>query len=114
MFETICIRNQYKSNDPIDLGFLAEAMLFYQQVRVVGNHVALKQLVKQCGAEALVELLKSGFLKISYQLNNAGIKPSICQNFIHQPKTTRLRLTPAQLFEWTTIEASVMWHSADL
>ncbi|HSY73846.1 MAG TPA: hypothetical protein VK810_00105 [Dongiaceae bacterium] len=87
MFETICIRNQYKSNDPIDLGFLAEAMLFYQQVRIVGNHVVLKQLVKQCGADTLIELLKNGFLKISYQTNNAGIQTlnTNSPNEIHSP-----------------------------
>lgn len=88
MFETICIRNQSNdANTPIDIGFLAETMLFYQDVRVVGNHLVLKQLINQCGPETLLELLKSGFLKFSYQTNNAGIQTlnSNSPNEIHSP-----------------------------
>jgi hypothetical protein len=87
MFETICIRNQNEGNNPIDIGFLAEAMLFYQQVRIIGNPTSIEQLVKQCGAETLIELLKSGFLKISYQTMNAAMQTlnTNTPNEIHSP-----------------------------
>jgi hypothetical protein len=87
MFEAICIRNQNEGKNPIDIGFLAEALLFYQQVRIIGNDSAVEQLVKQCGAETLIELLKGGFLKISYQTMNAAMQTlnTNSPNEIHSP-----------------------------
>ena len=49
-------------------------MFFYQQVRIIGNPTSIEQLVKQCGAETLIDLLKSGFLKISYQTMNPAMQ----------------------------------------
>src|ERR1035437_10243991 len=94
MFETICIRNQNKGGkNPIDIGFLAEAMLFYQQVRIIGTDSAIEQLVKQCGAETLIELLKGGFLKISYQTMLPVIQTlnSNTPNEIHSPMFVSVR-----------------------
>jgi hypothetical protein len=78
MFESICIRGQ-KSWDPnyiapFDLGFLAEAMLFYQNVRVIiTDREMLKWLVVKCQPSILLELLESGCLKISYLEDFTGI-----------------------------------------
>jgi hypothetical protein len=68
MFDSICIREQNDDDgyNPLDMGFLAEALLFYQQVRVVGSFGVLKQLVSFCGKETLFELLQRGYLKFSY------------------------------------------------
>jgi hypothetical protein len=72
MFESICIREQ--ENGLFDLGFLAEAMLFYQQVRVIGRVAAVRQLVKAFGPDRIVEALQSGRLKLSYMDTMGGIQ----------------------------------------
>lgn len=68
MLESICIRRQRPFDDPepLDLGFLAEAMLFYQSVHLIADGNILLQLVRECGPALLIELLKEKFLKISY------------------------------------------------
>jgi len=68
MFESICIRDQSMGErpEPLDLGFLAECLLFYGNVRVVGHITVLRQLVPACGPDVLLELLQRGSLKIGY------------------------------------------------
>ena len=68
MFESVCIRRQQllDAPEPLDLGFLAEAMLFYQNVHLIADRDILSQLVSQCGSALVIELIEEGFLKISY------------------------------------------------
>jgi hypothetical protein len=77
MFDSICIRQQSLGEltirEPLDLGFLAEAMLFYQDVHVIANREIIKQLISKCGADLLFDLLDSGFLRISFLENFDGI-----------------------------------------
>ena len=74
MFESICIRNQSPSDVKIDLGFLAEAMLFYSDVLVIAREQMIEQLVKGCGPEILLELLQAGHLRLSYEYELTGIQ----------------------------------------
>ena len=78
MFESICIRRQhpFELSEPLDLGFLAEAMLFYQSVHLIANGSTISQLVRECGPHLLIELLKEQFLKISYVEKIIGVAPS--------------------------------------
>lgn len=89
MFESVCIREQTTGNNggPIDLGFLAEALLFYQEVRVVGHVTILRQLVPACGPDVLLELLERGYLKIAYTESAGGIhtRQSGTSNELHSP-----------------------------
>lgn len=77
MFDSICIRQQSLGEltikEPLDVGFLAEAMLFYQDVHVIANRGIIKQLISKCGSDVLFDLLDSGFLKISFLENFDGI-----------------------------------------
>ena len=77
MFDSICIRQQslgeLKIKEPLDLGFLAEAMLFYQDVHVIANREIIKQLISKCGSDVLFDLLDAGFLRISFLENFDGI-----------------------------------------
>ena len=114
MFESICIRSQNNDESaPIDIGFLAEAMLFYQHVRVAGNHIVLKQLVKQCGAETIIALIRNGHLSISYQTGGIGIHTPHTKNSdeIHMPcvfgriltlppVSCRARVDPSGYYVW--------------
>lgn len=68
MFESICIRRQQPlyTPEPLDLSFLAEAMLFYQNVHLVADVDMLQQLLVECGLALVNEFIEEGFLKISY------------------------------------------------
>ena len=57
------------SNDSIgyiNFGFLAEAMLFYDQVHLIVDNFMLDQIIRYCGPELLLEFIEEKFLKISY------------------------------------------------
>ena len=75
MFERIGIQHQnfYDQEHPLDLGFLAEAMLFYGEVEVIANRGVMSQLVRECGPETLCELLAQGHLKLKFEPNMPGI-----------------------------------------
>ena len=75
MFESITIRQQNYavSGNPIDLGFLAEAMLFYNKVVVIADAGILRQLTFTLGPDLLLEYLQEGFLKITYIENGIGV-----------------------------------------
>jgi hypothetical protein len=75
MFESICIKRQ---NDftgcPIDLGFLAEALLFYRHVHIVADSSILKFLFRACGPDVLLEFLQSGTVTMTYLENGTGVR----------------------------------------
>jgi hypothetical protein len=58
MFEKIVIRRHDTSNDVIDAGRLAEALLFYSNVHLLLDSGGLTGLVKQIGADQLLSLLR--------------------------------------------------------
>src|SRR5262245_45598239 len=68
MFRSICLNQQIAPGgpQPFDLGFLAEALLFYDDVRLIANINALNYLVRSCGPETVIALLEEGFLKLTY------------------------------------------------
>jgi hypothetical protein len=70
MFDRICINRQDPTGIPIDLGFLAEALVFYQRVHVIADSEMFKSLVRICGYDSLVELLEMGVLAIDYSENS--------------------------------------------
>src|SRR5439155_10742074 len=68
MFESVCIRRQQPlyTSEPLDTGFLAEALLFYQNVHLIADIDILLQLVPLCGPALLNEFIEEGYLQISY------------------------------------------------
>jgi hypothetical protein len=79
MFESIVISPRATldpnvEKGPIDLGVLAESMLFYGSVNVIVNDSVLRQLVQQMGIEVLIEYVERGYLKIKYLENGMGIR----------------------------------------
>jgi hypothetical protein len=74
MFNTICIRNQSQTESSIDLGFLAEAILFYPDVQVIATKGIIEQLARACGPEVLLEFLQRRYLTISYEHQLLGIR----------------------------------------
>lgn len=109
MFKAICIRRLQRTGAPIDLGFLAEAMLFYRDVHVVADSAVLSHLVRVCGPDSLIAALESGFLKLSYQENDLAInvvdkgRPTERYDpcLLSSPTTTLLPLAEKLFFEST-------------
>jgi hypothetical protein len=88
MFNSICIRPHSKlaTDRPIDIGLLAECMLFYDKVNVIANRQMLKQLIIDCGFDTLIELLELGLLDISYTENFTGIHSTSTKlGQVHRP-----------------------------
>ncbi len=73
MFDSICIRKQRRSGPPIDLGFLAEAMIFYRDVHVVCDDEMLTHLLRVCGPDSLLAAVKDALITLSYVENKLGV-----------------------------------------
>jgi hypothetical protein len=76
MFDLICVRRQtpFDAPLPLDLGFLADALLFYQDVHLIADHDILNQLGRECGTRVLEPLIKENFLRFSYLDKRAGVR----------------------------------------
>jgi hypothetical protein len=74
VFDRITINRQGLDGDPIDLGFLAECLVFYRKVRVVADPEIFRFLVQRCGAEELLEALTMGDLEIEFFENTTGVR----------------------------------------
>lgn len=76
MFESVCMRHTrlYENREPLDFGFLAELLLFYQNVHVVVDEGGLTQLARECGPSTLIELMEEEFLKVGYTNKVASIE----------------------------------------
>src|SRR5580704_12291229 len=69
MFERICINRQDPFGVPIDVGFLAEALVFYQRVHLVADPEMFKSVIRICGHEVVTEMMGMGILTIDYVEN---------------------------------------------
>ena len=76
MFESICIRQKSKISlgQPFDLGVVAEALVFYGNVRVMASPANLEAILRAFTPEGLNELLESDYLKLAYEVEQLGIQ----------------------------------------
>ena len=72
MFQTICIKPN-ESTYPTDIGFIAENLLYYQNVYIVAGTDTFPILINNCGIETLLELLTHRNLKILIKENHLGV-----------------------------------------
>ncbi len=63
MFKNICIIPNEQSF-PTDIGFIAENLLYYENVNVIAESNTLPVLINNCGVDVLIELLTNRNLKI--------------------------------------------------
>jgi hypothetical protein len=72
MFQKICI----KPNDqtfPTDIGFIAENLLYYQNVDIIAGTDTIPILVNNCGVDTIIELLTNRNLRILLRENLLGV-----------------------------------------
>jgi len=73
MFESICIRHNQDTGSPLDLGFLAEALLYYRRVHICADRGTLTFLARTLGPDVLLELLQSNHMSLDYWENIAVV-----------------------------------------
>lgn len=64
MFEAITIKSRESSGLKIDIGFLAECLLFYRTVNFLSDRNTLPELLELCGIDEVRELIKRGRLNL--------------------------------------------------
>jgi hypothetical protein len=60
MFHSLTIKSKESDNHPIDIGFLAESLLFYSTVNFLGSKDTIRGLFTLCGVDQVKELIKRG------------------------------------------------------
>src|SRR5918992_156998 len=75
MFDALILRARPStaSAQPLNLGELAEALLFYREVHITADRSVSKQLLQNVGPDLLLELLSEFHLKITYFDDGFGI-----------------------------------------
>ncbi len=74
MFDSICIRRQNVLESPTDLGFLAQALMFYREVHVVADPGMLTYLARTVGADSLRAAIRHGLLRLSFTESLLGVQ----------------------------------------
>lgn len=64
MFQAITIKSKETSGQQIDIGFLAECLLFYENINLLGDKNTLPELFDLCGINEVRELIKNGRLNL--------------------------------------------------
>lgn len=111
MFERISLRTQQLAGrrSPLDLGLLAESLLFYGKVHLIANRAVLEQLLQLLGPELTVRLAEQEYIELDYcnqfsgvHTENAGTA-SARHNFtvVEMPHTAVDRLAPEAFIETT-------------
>jgi len=73
MFESIAIRRLETDNRPLDVGLLAETLLFYGQIHLLLDHGSLSSLLKTVGPDHLQYLLDNKFATGVFYRNSPGV-----------------------------------------
>lgn len=66
MFDSIIIRRSLPGSPKIDMGLLAECLIFYNEVHLIADMSMLRLLVENIGLETTEELINRKFLRLSF------------------------------------------------
>jgi len=83
MFDSITFKNPVVAGPLVDPGMIAECLIFYRKVKIVGNTGTLKKLLKAIPPLVLLELLRNDKLEFHYLEDQIGV-----QSQQHQTKGT--------------------------
>lgn len=73
MFESIVFKNAIGPGPLIDIGALAEALLFYGRVAIVGNSATVDDLLRRIPPFVVLSLLRDGRLEFHYLEDQIGV-----------------------------------------
>jgi len=71
MFDSITIKINNPAN-PLDIGYLAECLLFYNKTNLLIDKDSLTQLFRYCGVDEILELIERGNLSLQTRVNMLG------------------------------------------
>ena len=74
MFESIVFKNTVGPGPLLDVGAIAESLLFYDRVAIVGNSATLKALLAQIPPFITLTLLKDQRIEFYYLADQTGVK----------------------------------------
>lgn len=78
MFKAITIKSKEGTNSKLDVGFVAEALLFYGTINLIADKFTLPELLQMCGVDEVKELVKMGRLQLFIKESHIGV-PMITQ-----------------------------------
>lgn len=58
----------------LDLGLLAEVLIFYNKVHLLASESMMRDLFKSCNPEIIIELIEEGIIKVDYVYNMLGVR----------------------------------------
>ncbi len=87
MLERLVVQQHSEQSPLIDLGLLAEQLLYYGEVHLMGGAGQVRLLLEKLGADQLRALLDLGMLKVHYMEDMFLIR---CQDDRYSPQTARL------------------------
>ena len=73
MFDFIVFRRTGATQNFIDVGLLAETLLFYQKVHIVLDQGSIEEFIKVIGVDQLVSLLERPYVTASFQRNMTAV-----------------------------------------
>lgn len=73
MFESIVFKNSYTHDQNIDVGALAESLIFYGKVKIVGNQGTLKYLLKKIPPAIFLDLVEREIIEFHFLLDNLAV-----------------------------------------
>lgn len=73
MFKGITYKNSIGPGPLIDIGALAEGLLFYEKVAIIGNSGTVRDLLRRIPPFVLLSLLKDGRLELYYLGDQVGV-----------------------------------------
>jgi|GEM_PF-1350566 len=80
MFKAITYKNAIGPGPLIDIGALAEGLLFYERVAIVGNSGTVKDLLNRIPPFVLLSLLRDGRLEFYYLADQIGVSTTSPDN----------------------------------
>lgn len=80
MFDAIAYKNAIGPGPLIDIGALAEGLLFYGRVAIVGNSGTVKDLLNRIPPFVLLSLLRDGRLEFHYLADQVGVSTTPLSN----------------------------------
>ncbi len=74
MFDSIAFKNPSAPGPLVDPGMIAECLIFYRRVKIIGNVGTLKVLLKAIPPLVVLELLREGKLEFYYLEDQIGVQ----------------------------------------
>jgi hypothetical protein len=74
MLDSILFKNSGRTDHVIDIGALAESLVFYGKVRILGDAGVVRYLVRKIPPLILLELIESGRIEFYYTHENLGVR----------------------------------------